>query len=40
MVKDEVDRNDGIYWRQREQKEELNNLNDLRSIRAMMIGSN
>lgn len=40
MVKDEVDRNDGIYWRQREHKEELNNLNDLRSIRAMMIGSN
>lgn len=40
MVKDEVDRNDGIYWRQREQKEELKNLNDLRSIRAMMIGSN
>ncbi|EOU8151556.1 DUF4376 domain-containing protein, partial [Escherichia coli] len=36
----QVDRNDGIYQRQREMKDELNNLEDLRSIRAMTIGSN
>ncbi|WP_258114602.1 DUF4376 domain-containing protein, partial [Escherichia coli] len=34
MVQAQVDRNDEIYFRQREMKEELNNLDDLRSIRA------
>ena len=35
-----VERNDGIYQRQRELKEELNKLDDLRSIREMTISSN
>ncbi|HHH7890920.1 TPA: DUF4376 domain-containing protein, partial [Escherichia coli] len=39
MAQAQVDRNDGIYQRQREMKEELNNLDDLRSIRAMTISS-
>ncbi|MBB7504935.1 DUF4376 domain-containing protein, partial [Escherichia coli] len=34
MAQAQLDRNDGIYQRQREMKEELNNLDDLRSIRA------
>ncbi|HBA8087407.1 TPA: DUF4376 domain-containing protein [Escherichia coli] len=34
MAQVQLDRNDGIYQRQREMKEELNNLDDLRSIRA------
>ncbi|HBA2685612.1 DUF4376 domain-containing protein [Escherichia coli] len=40
MAQAQVDRNDGIYQRQREMKDELNNLEDLRSIRAMTISSN
>ncbi len=35
-----VERNDGIYQRQRELKEELNKLDDLHSIREMTISSN
>ncbi|ENF3190958.1 DUF4376 domain-containing protein, partial [Escherichia coli] len=34
MVQAQVDRNDEIYFRQREMKEELNNLEDLASVRA------
>lgn len=40
MAQAQVDRNDGIYQRQREMKDELNNLEDLRSIREMAISSN
>ena len=40
MVQAQVDRNDEIYFRQREMKDELNNLDDLRSIREMVISSN
>ncbi|EEV1076311.1 DUF4376 domain-containing protein [Escherichia coli] len=40
MAQAQVDRNDGIYQRQREMKERLSNLDDLRSIRAMAISSN
>ncbi|WP_149015847.1 DUF4376 domain-containing protein, partial [Escherichia coli] len=34
MLHAQVDRNDEIYFRQREMKEELNNLEDLASVRA------
>ncbi|EEP9289979.1 DUF4376 domain-containing protein [Salmonella enterica] len=37
MVQAQVDRNDGIYRRQREMKDELNNLDDLKSIRNFML---
>ncbi|MBB9541827.1 DUF4376 domain-containing protein [Escherichia coli] len=40
MAQAQLDRNDGIYQRQREMKDELNNLEDLRSIREMAISSN
>ncbi|ALP46936.1 DUF4376 domain-containing protein [Escherichia coli] len=40
MAQAQLDRNDGIYQRQREMKGELNNLEDLRSIREMAISSN
>ncbi|MDI0938714.1 DUF4376 domain-containing protein, partial [Escherichia coli] len=33
MVQAQVDRNDEIYFRQREMKDELNNLEDLKSVR-------
>ena len=37
MVQAQVDRNDGIYHRQREMKDELNNLDDLKSIRNFIL---
>ncbi|HBA7589292.1 TPA: DUF4376 domain-containing protein [Escherichia coli] len=37
MVQAQVDRNDGIYRRQREMKDELNNLDDLKSIRNFIL---
>ncbi|HDW4075142.1 TPA: DUF4376 domain-containing protein, partial [Escherichia coli] len=40
MAQAQLDRNDGIYQRQREMKDELNNLEDLRSIREIAISSN
>ncbi|EPD6498849.1 DUF4376 domain-containing protein, partial [Escherichia coli] len=40
MAQAQVDRNDGIYQRQREMKERLSSLDDLRSIREMTINDN
>ncbi|TQN84345.1 UNVERIFIED_ORG: uncharacterized protein DUF4376 [Citrobacter freundii] len=40
MAQAQLDRNNGIYQRQREMKEELNNLEDLHSIREMVISDN
>ncbi|EKQ8891631.1 DUF4376 domain-containing protein [Escherichia coli] len=40
MAQAQLDRNDGIYQRQREMKERLSSLDDLRSIRSMLISSN
>ena len=37
MARAQVDRNDGIYQRQREMKDELNNLDDLNSIRNFIV---
>ncbi|EHP1067946.1 DUF4376 domain-containing protein, partial [Escherichia coli] len=39
LAQAQLDRNDGIYQRQREMKERLSSLDDLRSIRAMTISS-
>ncbi|CHP07198.1 TPA_asm: DUF4376 domain-containing protein [Salmonella enterica subsp. enterica serovar Typhi str. CT18] len=37
MAQAQVERNDGIYQRQREMKQELNNLEDLRSVRNFVV---
>ncbi|EPR6207665.1 DUF4376 domain-containing protein [Escherichia coli] len=37
MAQAQLDRNDGIYQRQREMKDELNNLEDLNSVRNFIV---